>query len=276
MLRALRPARIGIVAPSQIPYPMLDRIKTQVGIECVDFSDAIDEIKSTKSPEEQQLVRATAALQDAVLEHAISIVEPGMRDADVSAAMQLFASERGSEHGQFMVGSAPVGEPAMFQLRHTQQRIIRDGDAITFNVEISGPGGYWAHVGRNAVLGAAPGQLTHEFGVALAAQQATVDLLCDGTPAAEVFAAYQGFLQSQGLPPERRVFCHGQGYDVVERPLIRDDEPMVLRAGMNIGCHPMWVRDEVCAFTNDNYLVAADGPAERIHTFPQHLVEIGR
>ena len=45
-------------------------------------------------------------------------------------------------------------------------------------------------------------------------------------------------MRSRGLPEERRLHCHGQGYDVVERPLVRNDESMTIEANMNIGIHP--------------------------------------
>ena len=44
--------------------------------------------------------------------------------------------------------------------------------------------------------------------------------------------------QKHGYRPERRLYAHGQGYDLVERPLIREDEPMKIKAGMNITVHP--------------------------------------
>jgi len=36
-------------------------------------------------------------------------------------------------------------------------------------------------------------------------------------------------MRSRGLPAELRLYAHGQGYDLVERPLIRADETMNLR-----------------------------------------------
>ena len=41
-----------------------------------------------------------------------------------------------------------------------------------------------------------------------------------------------------GAPPELRLYGHSQGYDLVERPLLRDDETMPLAANMNMAVHP--------------------------------------
>lgn len=46
------------------------------------------------------------------------------------------------------------------------------------------------------------------------------------------------YMRQNGLPEESRVHCHGQGYNNVERPLIRGDETMAIAETMNIGYHP--------------------------------------
>jgi hypothetical protein len=38
---------------------------------------------------------------------------------------------------------------------------------------------------------------------------------------------------------EKPLYAHSQGYDLVERPAIRDDEPMKLKANMNMTVHPI-------------------------------------
>jgi hypothetical protein len=81
-------------------------------------------------------------------------------------------------------------------------------------------------------------------------------------------------MRDNGLPEEGRIHCHGQGYDFVERPLIRSDEPMALEADMNITCHPSYVRGGVWAWVCDNYLVGHDGMPEALHSFPKRIVEV--
>ena len=67
-----------------------------------------------------------------------------------------------------------------------------------------------------------------------------------------IWRANNDFLVKNGVPPETRLFAHGQGYDLVERPAIRDDEPMKLQPRMNITVHPIIGSDRVklgCATT---------------------------
>jgi Xaa-Pro aminopeptidase len=273
-LVALHPRCVGVVAPAQIPYTLLDRLKRGLDrVRVVSADELVDAIKTIKSSEEQAVIRATAELQDEALAHAFAIAEPGMRESDVAAAVQRFCQERGSEGGVYLTGSAPQGEPAFLSVRHFQNRVLRPGDQLTFLVESSGAGGYYTHVGRVAVLGSASAELLEEHEFAVRAQQACVGLLRPGSEPAEVIASYDDFMRAHGRPPENRLVAHGQGYDVVERPLIRGDETVRLASGMNIGVHPMYVRDGMLAFVCDNFLLGRNG-AERIHGFPQEIVEL--
>lgn len=274
VLAGLLPRRVGIVAPAQMPYTFLERLIWGLdGADVVPASDLVDPIKAVKSAEEQEVIRATAALQDAALAHAFAMAEPGMRESDVAAAAQQFCQERGSEGGIFLTGSAPGGNPPLLSVRHFQARVLRPGDQLTLLVETSGPGGYYTHVGRIAVFGSATDEMREEHEFALAAQRACLDLLHPGALPADVIAAYDEFMRASGRPAEDRLLAHGQGYDLVERPLIRGDESMPLVAGMSIGVHPMYVRGGALGFVCDNVLLGLEG-AERIHAYPQEIVEL--
>jgi len=61
---------------------------------------------------------------------------------------------------------------------------------------------------------------------------------------------------------------------MVERPLIRHDEPMTVEKSMNFAVHPGYVTDSIFGVVCDNYFVDDDGAVERIHEYPQSLIEI--
>jgi Xaa-Pro aminopeptidase len=145
---------------------------------------------------------------------------------------------------------------------------------LFWQAENTGPGGMFVHVGRVVVLGKAPQELVDAWGVAVEAQDFTVRLLRPGASCAEIFAAYQSYLRARNIPEETRLHCHGQGYDVVERPLIRDDETMTLAAGMNIGIHPSWANARMFVTVCDNFLIGPDGAVERLHQTPREIIEI--
>jgi hypothetical protein len=81
-------------------------------------------------------------------------------------------------------------------------------------------------------------------------------------------------MTSRGAPPELRLYGHSQGYDLVERPLLRSDETMPLAAGMNMAVHPGFFTPTNFIFVCDNYLIHADGTAEHLHKSEQKIWEV--
>ena len=153
-------------------------------------------------------------------------------------------------------------------------REMKKGDQLTLMIEVNGPGGQYAEMGRTCVLGKASEELLMAYEVAKEAQQVTLNLLKPGTDPKEIIEANNEFLKSKGLPIERRLYAHGQGYDLVERPAIREDETMKLQANMNITVHPTVGTKSVFAWICDNYLITENGPSECLHKTPKKIFEV--
>ena len=268
---------IGLVGTYQMSFAVVDYLQKGrfSNSKFVDASDLVDRIKVIKSVEEQELVRRTAAMQDGAMRAAFDAVEPGMRDRDVAAIAQCYSQRHGSEHGIYLCASMPADQPSQFGHRHYQNRVIAAGDAIALLVEDAGPGGMYTELGRTCVVGKASAELKDEFAFALQARKFNLGLLKPDAPCKDVFAAYNEFMRNNGRPEEKRLHCHGQGYDLVERPLIRHDEPMKIQKDMNIVVHPTYIRGHVLSWVCDNYLIGPSGPGERLHRFPEAITELG-
>ena len=267
---------VGLVGLYQMSAAVADHVrKTFPKATFVDATELVDRIKIIKSPEEQELVRLTAKMQDGAMRAAFGAIEPGMRDRDVAAVAQFYSQRHGSENGIYLCASAPLGEPAVFGQRHVQNRVIKEGDYVTLLVEDSGPGGMYTELGRTCVLGKASAALKEEFAFTLEARRFTLDLLKPGTPCREIWDEYNAFMRKNKRPEEARLYCHGQGYDLVERPLIRNDEPLPIEADTNIVVHPTYVHRGIMSWVCDNWIIGRNGPGERLHKFPEQIVELG-
>lgn len=277
-LKALAPyakATIGLVGTYQMSFAFGDRVRRDLPqASFVDATELVDRIKAIKSPEEQELIRGAARLQDDVMEFTLGQVQAGMKESDVAAIARRRAQELGSEAGIYLTGSGPVGAPAHIAPRHFQNRVLREGDVLALLVEVDGPGGMFTELGRSCTLGPAPQKLQEELAFTLEAQRFTLEHLKPGTGAADVAAAYNDFMRANGRPPERRIHCHAQGYDLVERPFVRFDETMEIRENMNFAVHPQYLYDGMFSWICDNYLIGPDGPGDCLHAFPQAIVEI--
>jgi Xaa-Pro aminopeptidase len=276
--KALAPysrSRIGLAGHYQISAAILDYLRGELpDAEFVEACEIVDEVRMIKSEEEFELIRRTALLQDAAMEAAFKAVEPGMRDSDVAAVAQCHVQQGQGEQGIFLSASMKVGEPVMFGPRHMQNRVMDDGDFYALLVETSGPGGLYTELGRSCILGSANDEMLEEFQFVLEARRACLDTMRPGVPCADVWEQYNTYMRDRGRPEEARLHCHGQGYDLVERPLIRFDEPAAIALDMNITCHPQYPRAGVFSWACDNYRIGAEGPHERLHRFPEKITEL--
>jgi Xaa-Pro aminopeptidase len=267
---------IGLVGTYQMSVALVDYLRNSrfSNSKFVDASDLVDAIKVIKSAEEKELIVKAARMQDGAMRAAFGALEPGMRDADVAAIARHYSQRHGSENGIYLCASAPLGTPTHIAQHHFQNRVIREGDYVMLLVEDSGPGGMYTELGRTAVVGKVPQAMQEEFAFTLEARRFTLDLLQPGTPCKAIWDQYNAFMQRNGRPAEARLYCHGQGYDLVERPLVRHDEPMTIEKDMNIVVHPTYTHKNISSWVCDNYLIEANGPGERLHHFPEEIVEL--
>lgn len=275
LLSPLKDCTIGLVGLGHIPAPFHDYLKAHLTTASfTDATDLVDNIKAVKSDEEIELIKRTAAIQDTAFETALQAIEPGKRDFEIMALVQYTVQKLGSEQQLIMAGSAPMGTPCPMLKRHFMNRKIEKGDQFTLLIEVNGPGGLYTELGRTCVLGQASEELLECCEIAKEAQQVTLNLMKPGADPKELLVANNEFLRSKDLPEERRLYAHGQGYDLVERPAIRDDESMKLKKNMNITVHPIVATKTVFAWVCDNYLVSVDGVSACLHKTPKKIFEV--
>jgi Xaa-Pro aminopeptidase len=275
VLGGKRKAKIGILGKGTMSAAFYEHLlKNLPDHTFVDAADLVDPIKAIKSDEEIDLIRKTAALQDQAMEHARKAIRPGRRDFEIIADIIHRVTDLGSEEQLILGGSGPVGQPVAIRKRHFQNRMVREGDQFSLLIEVNGPGGMYTEAGRVFFVGKAPSELTDAMEAAKEIQEATLKLIRPGADPAEIWRANNVFLTRKGFLPETRLYAHGQGYDLVERPLIRDDEPMKLQAGMNITVHPTVGSERVWVWVCDNYLVTESGVSECLHKTPKEIISV--
>jgi Xaa-Pro aminopeptidase len=274
VLRARKWARIGILGKGAMSAAFYEHLlKNLAGHSVVEAADLVDPIKAVKSDEEQDLIRKTAALQDQAIEYAKKAIRPGRKDFEVIADIIHYVTDLGSEEQLVLGGSGPPGRPVAIRKRHFQNRMVREGDQFSLLIEVNGPGGMYTEIGRIFLVGSdVPSELSDAAALARELQEATLKMIRPGAHPAEIWRANNVLLEQEGFLPETRLYAHGQGYDLVERPLIRDDEPMTLQAGMNITVHPTVGSDRVWVWVCDNYLVTETGVSECLHKTPKDII----
>ncbi len=277
--KALEPYRggtVGLLGSAAISFALVDGLKRGVlsKANVIDASDLVDPIKAVKSEDELAYVRRTALAQDSAMAAAFEAIRPGMSELQVAAVAERAGHDAGSEQGLFLSYSAPAGSPGQIVNRHLQGRVLQEGDQFSLLVENNGPGGYYCELGRTAVLGKATDEMREQQAFVLEAQEFCTRLLRPGAAPAAIWEAYNTFMREHGRAEEKRVHFHGQGYDMVERPLIRFDETMPVAANMYFALHPAFSTASSYSWACDNFLLKEDGEVERLHRLPRKLFEL--
>lgn len=252
---------VGFVSKASMSALFYEYIKMNLlGVNMSDATDWVDEIKAIKSETELELINKTVEMHDKLFEAALDLTRPGVKLYEISSEIRRIASNMGSEAGSCGIGSAPAGTPARTLPRHLQNRELKYGDQVYFLIEFNGPGGFYGEISRTICIGVAPKSLLDLWGAAVEAQDRTAELMKTGAYPTDLLATHNKLLTSRGYQAERRLYSHGQGYDMMERPSIRPDETMMMKAGMFMAIHPeMFVTKEAHAFCCDNFLVTDSG-----------------
>lgn len=277
ILDSIRPferGRIGLLAAAQVPHTFVAYLQEVFpSAQFEDASELVDRIRAIKSEEELAAIRVTTGIQDRAMAAAFAIARPGLRESDITAEAQYVSQKLGSEQGIYLCASGPQGAHLRLQQRHYQNRRLEAGDQVILLVENNGPGGQYGELGRTCVLGKASADLKDEFRFTLEARAFVLDQLMPGVGAAEVYDRYSTFMRAHGRPEDRRIFAHSQGTDMVERPLLRQDETLTVQARMNLAIHPSY-HHGVTSWICDNFLIGGNGRPERLHSFAEEIVEV--
>ncbi len=268
-------ATIGWVEPTFIPMTFADHLRENLpGTTFVDATEWVDEIKVPKSDEEIELIKGTAALQDACIDYLKAKIKPGLHDYEIYAEAHYFLKKNRSERGLVQVNSGPLGTMVPFDVPRFQNRVVQNGDQVSVLIEVNGPGGYYAEVMRIFTVGADPTpELEEAFATAVKTQALMTSMMKPGAYLKDIFAAASAYLVEQGCVPPVRSIGHGQGTPLVERPNFRPDETWALKEGMNIAVHPQAVKPPTWSIVCDNFIVRAAGP-EKIHHYPQEIIRV--
>lgn len=273
LLRRRGYRRVAVIDGDGMPHGFFETLADDGAFELIDDTEYFDAAKAVKSPQEQDRIRAAARLQDEVFAALLPQLKPGMCDFEVSALAEYEAKRRGGQFGIVLSGSASPGAPAFFRSFENQGRRIRSGDALSILIENGSPDGYFVEMSRTIVFGPAWSELRESFEQVLRLQQFVIGLMQPGASCSGIHRRYQEYAAAHGLRADRRLYAHGQGFDLVERPLIREDESMDLAPGMCLAVHPPAVVGDSFASLCDNILVTARG-AEPLHRTEKRIFEI--
>ena len=265
--------KVGFPSFSIVPAPYYNYLtKNLPDVEFVDFTNQMDHIKAVKSPYEIGVWEKCVKLHDDLMACAPTILRVGRTEREVSRMFRSIADEMFSAELNLLTGAHAV-RPRISPYFY-QNVTIKPNDYFMLLIEVSGPSGAWAELGRNFKMGDPPSELMMKANAdQIEIQDKTAAMMKPGVKASDVAIAINKMLVEKGYEPERRICSHGQGYDIVDRPIFVAEETMVLEENMFIAHHPNTANNDCVGYNCDNYLITKDG-AKILSKTPRTIVTI--
>lgn len=259
VIRRGKPGKVGLVGLGNLSAALYQNlVKALQGVEVVNATDLVDEVRMVKSEEELKLHRAAAYLHEMSYEVAKKAIRPGRTVGEVIEEIRHAQVLAGSEEQQINISFGQPGGPHYTQASWGNawvRRPLREGDVVNLLIESSAPGGYWYDLRRFLCIGKAPAELEDAHAIVKEARKILAANLKPGVEPGVALKESDAFLQARGCPPEARVAGHGQGLDLVERPVVRYEERAKLQRGMVISLHPTANTGRAVACIADTYVI---------------------
>lgn len=276
--RGPMPGRIGLAGA--LPFDQYDLLTEQVPV-VANLNPGYTRMRLIKSAEELAALRRGAALTDAAITALAEALRPGATDHQVLASTEHAYVSLGGQHQIHYLGITAMDEPDLsVPAQWPTGRVIRPRDVVTCEISAAAAPEYAGQVLRTFTVGAPATALFDDLhAVATAAFDAIAARLIPGTRAAELAEAAAVIEQAGFTAVDDLVHGFGGGYlpPVVPAPgrsMLTPD--LVLSAGMTLVVQPNVVAAcrRAGVQTGELLVVSEQGP-QRVHKFPQGLLQVG-
>lgn len=264
--------RVGLVGMSYITAAIYKYLtETLTDREFVDATDMVDQIRAVKSDYELALRKRCIKMHERIFAAIPSILRPGRTEFEVVQETEYVAKALGCPVCSVMIGSdavRPFKSPALYR-----NKVIGREDYVNFLLEVATPGGIWGELGRVFSFREPSPAMRQAEKDTNELQAMIAEHSRPGARPSELLAMLNKNLVERGYAPEKRIFAHSQGYDIVERPVYSEWESMPLKENMFLAIHPTCGNQGALCSNTDNYVVTENG-AVRLNTVSSGIIVI--
>ncbi len=247
-----------------------------------DAASLLDELESIKTGEELGYIRRSEEVARQGFLAARDAIRVGSTEAEVAAAMTAALlsagyAAPGAHHVQpfvhVMAGVRAADAYKAFNL--TSNAAIQQGDTVLVQVEI-GIDGYWAELTRTFFAGDISEDWRMAHKACMVAQDAALQIICDGVPARDADSAARSAMAQAGF---RAAFKHGLGHGFgfqainhAAAPVLHPASSDILQSGMVHNMEPaVYIEGKGGLRLNDNVLVLPNGNEVLSRAIPRDL-----
>ncbi len=194
-------------------------------------------LRAMKDASELAQMRKAANLADQVMESAIRLLKPGVREFEVAAEIEYQIRSCGASGPAFESIVASGRRAALPHARPTSKR-LRKNELVVLDLGAI-LGKYCSDITRTVYVGKAPSKVRLWYHAVLEAQGAAIEAVQAGRTCGDVDAAARGVLAAHGLD---QYFVHstghGLGLEVHEEPRLAKGQKSQLAPGNVVTVEP--------------------------------------
>jgi Xaa-Pro aminopeptidase len=238
LLKNVSARRVGF-DPNQVTVTQSKLLKRAAG-KGMQFKEAaglVASLRACKDAAELAQMRKAAVLASEVVESAIRLLKPGVREIEIAAEIEYQMRKRGASGAAFESIVAFGARAALPHARPTAKR-LRKNELVVLDLGAI-LGKYCSDITRTVYVGKAPARVRLWYQAVLEAQAAAIEAVRPGKSAGEVDAAARGVLAAYRLD---QYFVHstghGLGLEVHEDPRLAKGQKTQLALGNVITIEP--------------------------------------
>ena len=273
-LKTSKFSRVGF-DPSQITVGQLQSLRKTAGgrVRWVAAPGRVERLRMRKSAAELAQMRRAAILADEVVEYAIGLLKPGIREFEVGAEIDYQMKRRGALGPAFETIVAFGERAALPHARPTAKR-LRKNELVVLDLGVI-LGHYCSDITRTVYVGRAPKRIRMWYQAVLEAQKAAIAIAKTGAACGDVDGAARQVLTQYRL---EHLFVHstghGLGLEVHEDPRVARGQKWRLEPGNVITIEPGVYAAGIGGIRiEDDVAVHADR-TEVLTRAPRDLIEI--
>jgi Xaa-Pro dipeptidase len=259
-----------------MPVREFQQLKGLLGIDFMDGSGAVEQVKIIKSPAEIEYIRKAASYTAAGMKAGMEALAAGKTENDVAAEVYRAMVAAGSEYPAtqpIVTGGWKSGVP-----HTTFNRLkLQEGDAVLF--ELSGVyNRYNGPMMRSGVIGKFDPEIKVMYDVCVEALEAAIDAIKPGVTSGEVDEACRSVIEKAGYYEN---FRKRTGYSIgcayppswVEGHIIdlKKDDPRVLEPGMVFHMPPALRKYDKFGVGVSETVTVTETGCEVLTNFPREL-----
>jgi Xaa-Pro aminopeptidase len=266
--------RVGFDA-SHITVAQLAALRKEGGprLRWIASQGQVESLRSVKDAQELATMRLAAVLAGQVLEGALKLLKPGVRELEVAAEIEYQMRQFGASGPAFETivafgerSAYPHARPGAKRLRKNEL-VVLDLGAILAH--------YCSDITRTVVVGRASAKIRQWHKAVQEAQSAAIGAVRAGASCGDVDAAARTVLAAHRLD---RYFVHstghGLGLEVHEDPRVAKGQKQILAPGNVITIEPGVYAPGVGGIRIEDDVAVHAGKTEVLTRIPRDLIEI--